>query len=567
LALRGGGIPEYKERYKYRAENTESLRRNLIPVLDDIMSAGREEIDSLVEFSDALVKAQMDYGLRYQICSALVAYARAREDRDLLIKELYMTAMALYEFQGLAEEAEDGHFRWRMRLLFGEAAGYIRVYDEIEDPETRGYIHRAMGNMALGYDGRNAKSAKKKLDVLRRSIQVLTDPAYHEKTPSLPWDLYIYKSHQERTTLLTFLRSGAATVKDLQEVMESAQFVYDRQMARAEKEGVPLQPQWMYAYYAASYHCGVHTLPELLLNLEKIYASVSPFDYSYQGQYGNLYLPSIYSSYLRKDKKLLEGKKQVMLMMYRRQQAYLKGLPPGKSNDRLYFYLSGCLQYYVEYPGENCFRDFVMEVAGNCLPENQEHSLKVSAIAEMIFREAMKSEPQSLVGVRGTKSPEELKGREEEISRFLYECCILHDIGKLKLLNLYEVSSRGWIEEENELHELHSVFGAKILTSCPSTQDYAAVALGHHRWYDGKGGYSRDYDRTKEQDAALIDIIIIGDYIDRRCNYVGSYQGDIISVDEAFGDLEKGSGSKFAPHFVKLALKFKEEIQELYACK
>ena len=291
-------LEDHGEIERLREENMTILREKLVPVLDDILNADPEDIEALAEFADVLMKEQLDVGMQYQVCSALTVYARRKKHRKLLIKELYMAAMAAYNFQRMEGKSVTDRFRWKMQLLFGEAAGYIRYYDEIEDTETRGYIHRAMGNLALGYVGNEPETVRKKMDVLRRSLQILKDPVYHEKTPDLSWDLFIYKSHQERTSLLSFLRSGEATVQDIREVMESAQFVYDRQVRNAREKGIPLQPQWEYAYYAASYHGGIHTLEEFLQNMEKVYAAASATDYTQQGMYGNVFIPALYSVYV-----------------------------------------------------------------------------------------------------------------------------------------------------------------------------------------------------------------------------------------------------------------------------
>ena len=128
-----------------RKENTAILREKLFPLLDDILTAEEEEVQALEEFADQLMRERMDPGIRYYVCNALVTCARVRDLRRLLIKELYMTGMALFEFQSMLEKDETGWLQWKQSLLFGEAAGYIRFYDEIQDVETRGYIHRAMG--------------------------------------------------------------------------------------------------------------------------------------------------------------------------------------------------------------------------------------------------------------------------------------------------------------------------------------------------------------------------------------------------------------------------------------
>ena len=552
---------DHMEVVRLRGENMGILREKLIPLLDDILNASLADIKSLEEFADLLMKSQLDNGLQYQVCNALVIYARMKADRDLLIKELYLTAMAAYNFQRMEGRATADKFRWKMHMLFGEAAGYIRYYDEIENVETRGYIHRAMGNLALGYAGNAPETVAKKMNVLRRSLQVLNDPAYHEKTPGLPWDLFIYKSHQERTTLFGFLRSGEATLQDIREVMESAQFVYDRQVKNAREKGIPLQPQWEYAYYAASYHGGIHTLEESLQNIEKVYTSVSMTDYSQQGMYANVYIPAVYAVYMNTDERLSGKKKPVLLMMYRRLVQYVKHVPSSMFNDALFFYIRSSLDTYVEYPGEYSFREFIEEMVACRQPETYVHSLMVARIAQAILHRVLEHSPGLLLGVRGMDSEEALLGGREDLDSFLYECGILHDIGKMKLLNLYGIQNRSWIAEEEEMHCLHTVLGCEILQRWPSTRDYAVAALGHHCGYDGKSGYPEEYRREETADAALIDILGVADYIDRNNDVIGNYQGRVFSLEEVFENLKKESGTLLAPCFVEAALEIRQEIQ------
>lgn len=545
---------------KLRMENSQILRENLFPLLDNILAADEEELRSLEEFADILYQKQLDAGIRYYVCHALVTCARVRNMRNFLIKELYMTGMALHEFQSAVDEKKARPCDWKLRMLFGEAAGYIRYYDEIEDAETRGYIHRAMGNIALGIFVEDQKTAEKKFDVIRRSLQVLTDPVYQQKTPELPWKLYIYKTHQERTTLLSYLRSGTATSRDVREVLESAQYVYDRQLEEAQKKGIRPAARWLYAYYAASYHCGIHTLPELLLDLEKTYAAVPSDDLSGDWMYGNLFLPLIYSSYVERDSALLDKKRPVVLLMYRRQLEYLKKMPKAEDLSTQFYYIRLCLENYLEYPGGPSFREYISQVLEGRYPEIHVHSRMVAGLARIMLRDLLQEEPAFLLGVRGIHRLPELTERQQELESLLYEGSILHDIGKLKQLELCEAPNRERLTEEEEMYCRHAVFGYEILKRCPSTSDYAVFALGHHRWYNGRDGYPEEYHREETRDAALVDILSVADFIDERCDPVGDYQTEVISWGEAMTELKAYRGTRFAPAAVDAAVRRQEEI-------
>lgn len=207
---------------------TRLLRAHLFPRLDDILSATGEELQGLYAFAEGLMrgKTARDAGLYYRIHMTLMRYARHKGLRDMLIRELYCVGMALYHLENMRKPQEIRVFDAQMRMCFAECASYFETeYDQIEDPQTRGYIHRSMGNIALGVGGQNRAEAEEKLRVLGRSLAILCDPDIQAKTPSLPWDTYIYKSHQERTTLLSYLRSGAAGPEVFAQVMESAQIV------------------------------------------------------------------------------------------------------------------------------------------------------------------------------------------------------------------------------------------------------------------------------------------------------------------------------------------------------
>lgn len=546
-------------------ENMDLLRQNLIPLLDDIVLASKEEVEDLMEFADQLMngKPHADTGLHYLIGKALIAYARHQKDRNLLIKELYLTAMSLYNLQTLLDTEDSGKYRLRMRMLFGEAAGFLRCYDEIEDVETRGYIHRSMGNLALSYGYHVKAESEKKLEVIRRSLEILGDPSYRSKTPQLPWDLFFYKSHQERTSALTYLRTGEASDRSIREVMESAEYVHNMQVKNAKEKGVDLQPQWQYTYYAASYHCGFDTLPDFFENMERVYASSSMTDYSQQGIYAIVHLPGLYSSYVSSRPGYLERKKPVLTYMYGRLIRFVKTMPSEARSELLFFYLRGTMSEFIEYSDGLRLKDYIKELIAGQDPSIYVHSRMVGRIAGLLLSGAIDRMPERLYGVFSLESEQELKSHREELLQFIYECGELHDIGKMNYLPLITLCGRRWIEEEEEIVRHHPRTGSQVLRRCPSTEAYADAALGHHRWYNGKGGYPEEYDRSKVREAALVDILSIADYLEQHTDDAGNFFESTLTLSHALEGLQKESGARFAPHFVELAVAMRGELEPL----
>ena len=114
-------------------ENTELLRQEFFPVLDNIVSADEETIRQLEGFAAHLASGNLslDIFLHYKIHNALISYARHWKKRDMLIRELYHTALALFYIQENMDIIEDRSYSWKMGMLFGEAASFIKVYDQI----------------------------------------------------------------------------------------------------------------------------------------------------------------------------------------------------------------------------------------------------------------------------------------------------------------------------------------------------------------------------------------------------------------------------------------------------
>lgn len=144
---------------------------------------------------------------------------------------------------------------------------------------------------------------------MRRSIQILQDPVYRAKTPSLPWDTYLYKSHQERSVAMGLLRRGNSDGQLIREVMESAEYVWERQMEICRKKGTSPGLRWQLIYQESQYYCGLRPLSYLLTQLEKYYLDCDRDDFSSEGMYGNIFLPALYGHYLERCPEYRDGKK------------------------------------------------------------------------------------------------------------------------------------------------------------------------------------------------------------------------------------------------------------------
>lgn len=547
---------------------TELLREELFPMLDNILSASQEELDELLAFAGELMTgtAQKDVGLHYRIHLALTDYARHGRHRDMLIRELYFLGMSLYNMETMLTPNKIRLYAARMRMSFAESASYFETdYDDITDPEIRGYIHRSMGNIALCYDDSAPEAARAKLAAIKRSLSLLSDPDIQARTPSLPWDRYIYMSHQERTTMLAYLRSGHAEPEAFAQVLESAQIIQERQVQLARERGESLQPRWQYAYYAAQYHCGAMTLTELLDTLYALSTAMSDDDFGLQSMFSHVSVPALYMEYCKTLPVARQARHAGRIdRMLRRMCRWLVRAPNTESNEQLMFYVRQVLYAYLELPGCMTFFDLLQNVFASRHPTSYAKMWRVGRAAHTLCGWAVEDCPEKLAGLLGCADAEEAAARREELAAFAERAGRLYDAGMIHCFNTVLFSCRGLFEEEYALLQLHSYCGAQLLGAHPSTAAYADVAHGHHCHFDEKGGYPLGFSPRTSPVRPMIYIISVADAIIAATDDVGNRYRPAKTFEQVLGELREGSGSQYAPFVVDL-LNAPERQRELKA--
>ena len=159
-----------------KAENTALLGAHLFPLMDALHAASAEDIAALEEFAAALMdwSTNLDCGIYLLIHESLLSLARFRRDRASIIKELYMVGMGLY-YQGRrllgTKCAEIDAFYFRNEMIFTEAGSYLQFFHEIDDEQTKGYIIRALANIAIC-----TQDLRRRVGISQRVLQIVQDP-------------------------------------------------------------------------------------------------------------------------------------------------------------------------------------------------------------------------------------------------------------------------------------------------------------------------------------------------------------------------------------------------------
>lgn len=530
------------------SRNMDLLREELFPLFDRLFAATPEELAELEAFAGALLhgKDELDGGLFCQIYEALLNRARHDKNRRMMIRCLYWLGMGRHNMCAKmvgVDYADSKTYMSRMRLCFAEAAAYLKYYDEIDDTDTRGYILRSRANISLG----QYPSASAKIRVVRDTLQILQDAGYQSLAPELPWERFIYMTHQQMASCISYSRDNDMTPQDVASIMESVHIVHQRRILDAleKNEAPPLRSA--FACRSIEYYCGLMNLKELLGRMEALMDSADMTDFSADGMYMAISLPAFYCNYLREYPEQLPGREKYLETLYRKVVAYTESFPMTEANEQIFYFLRQLSSTYIETQNSIPYGEFQLLLLTRFAPDIYVHSQVVGKTAAALCEIIMGETPaffDDIDDIREIKDPAE---KRNAVLNLAEKSGLFHDVGKINFISLFTRTARQWFEEEYEISQLHTVVGNARLLASPSTRRYAAAALGHHSWYDASHGYPESYRRLACPYRQMVDVIALFDWIDNSVNQSWLYGHPKKTFNEAIAGAIALESRRFSP--------------------
>ena len=185
-------------------------------------------------------------------------------------------------------------------------------------------------------------------------------------------------------------------------------------------------------------------------------------------------------------------------------------------------------------------------------PPTYVHSLNVAEIAKFLGNELLEKRPELFSGIYGAEDAELVQSMQDEIEEFIYNSALMHDVGKIFIIETILTYGRRLVMTEKDFIHTHTRVGASLLQRYPQTSEYADIALAHHRWYDDSQGYPEDFRIAGSKYKTIISIVQAADCIDAATDRIGrSYKGGL-SLPAVIDELRQGSGTQYAPFVVEL---------------
>lgn len=180
------------------------------------------------------------------------------------------------------------------------------------------------------------------------------------------------------------------------------------------------------------------------------------------------------------------------------------------------------------------------------------HSVHVAMIAKKLMEGILTYQPDLLRGAMGELRHGKVFLDPKECLNFIYQAALYHDIGKNGIISVVNNDYRPLTDEEFSIIKTHPSLGAELLKIAPSLYEkFRDTTLGHHKWYNGKGGYPEDFDNTKSPKRILIDIITLSDCMQAATERVGRNYKHGKTFDMVMEEFRRDAGTKYNPDLVK----------------
>ena len=488
-----------------RRDNIRILNDALFPRLDDLHSASAGEIADLEAFAAALMdwKTNLDCGVYVLIHDALLSMYRIRRDRAGIIRELYQLGMGLYyrnrALMGIGP-AHINHFLFQNEMVFTEGGSYLKLFAQLPDEATKGYVIRCLANIAIC-----TPEYRRRIRVGARILNIVQDPEYRAMAPGLPWDTFLQRTHQQMSSNRQVMGRGDLSTRELAQVLESCHEVF-----RPEAERENPNVRWLWPYYEMEYTCGFADVKKTAARLEQLIAGSAYDQYDESGLYANVQLAINYGKLLRNHPELrsVPGRVAFLAEAYQKMMRTLTTYPEDRTSELFQYNVRLVLCDYFETDGVESYRSVLEKLLRSFFDRLYIQGRRTGEVSALLCEAILGENPGFFDDIPFVKTCGDATEKRRAVLDFARTCGLFHDVGKAKM-NMTRLSLvRNLFEKEDQMERLHTQAGYEELMERASTRIYADTALGHHSWYQG-GGYPAHYVRNDSPYRQMTDVTAV----------------------------------------------------------
>lgn len=178
------------------------------------------------------------------------------------------------------------------------------------------------------------------------------------------------------------------------------------------------------------------------------------------------------------------------------------------------------------------------------------HSTMVAKLAILIGQAIIKEVPEIFMNAFHY-STSEIVEKEDEILQYIENAAYFHDVGKTRMGDIINTQTRKISDLEFNLIKSHPDKGLDVVNQIELLAPYKDVIVGHHKNYDGKGGYPASFDNTKSWVRPIIDLITVCDCIDAATDILGRNYAQGKDSDVVIREIVAGAGTRYNPEIAR----------------
>ena len=547
-------------------ENIATLKKYLYPLLQMGASMTEDEIESLRDFSSMLIDTtnmeNLDMPLLYIQAKRILESAEQNHDRRALILAEDSMVIAAYMMVNLSirlfPEINDC-FRYR-DVGLGAAERLLEHLEPenfatLPDDECRELvlINARYIRCLFEWDDRMDKEVANDYDLrlMRRALALAEDPFYREAMPEYRWDTHVFRTLQYLADFTENHNKHGFNEEQVKEIYQYTLRLIDFLETHPDlEEGCPKVEQDFYLARNA-FFAGKMTLEEYRDSLLHIIEQMDRNDFSARGLFVCFTAPLEYMITLDKDN-LSTEQKEVLRATYEDIAAYTYHMPKTGVLSFMLTFLADFLKQYIEIPGGVPFQNMCLQIMAAMHPPTYVHTMNVAAIARYLAGQVLAREPERFLGLAGADDLATLEEKRTAVLDHIYNAALMHDIGKLFIVETIMTYGRDLTDAEWTFVKSHTLVGAALLERFPGTAPYAEVALLHHRWYDDSQGYPEKKSLDQASCKTVIDLVSVADSLDAATDTIGRSYKDGTSLEGYVEELREGKGTRYAPYIVDL---------------
>ena len=547
--------------------NENILKEHIYPNLDKDKVLDDEDIEEVRDFCNRLMDptnmGTIDVTMIYVHVQKLLEAANKKDDvrtkivaLDLLVLSAYLmfvTSYRLYPYYDMCTKYRDAGYEAGLEII-----SYLDKdkFDSLPDDFCREIVlinSRYIAALFFWFDKSGIKEDRQRdIDILKNSLSIAYDPFYLEKMPEYDWEYHKFRCMDYMSCLTERNNINGYDTEQLFTITENTkeliEFLKDVKSERIEVFSEDVKSHYLNRNLYAS---GKLSKEEYKKSLRDIYSRIPQEDYNSINIYLFFNVPIEYLLVVRDDE-LTKEDKEFLGLFYNSVVHYAYNLPTSQQLTYVVSFISDVFRYFIEVEDGPSFKDLNLQLLAALHPPTYVHSLSVSVFTVTLTKHLIHKMPEKFVGLFGIEDVSEVKSKEEEILKYVEDIALLHDVGKLQIIETVMTYARRLFDTEFDDIKVHPRLGYELLLKYPSTKDYAIGALGHHKWFDDSRGYPDDFNLSECKEEVLVSTLCVADCLDAATDSVGRNYKNAKNLDDYIGELIEGRGTRYADYLVDL---------------